>query len=100
MTKEECGKFLNELISFYPNVLRQGTDQRTLFELWNEVLQDAKYTDIHKALIGYFKEDKRGFAPTAGQLIAGGIEDADRESEELDDIYRKTENMLRELEEG
>lgn len=27
-------------------------------------------------------------------------DDADRESEELDEIYRKTENMLRELEEG
>ena len=70
MTKEECGKFLNELIHLYPSSLRQGVDHKTLFELWYEVLCDYDYKKIHSSLIRYFQEDQRGYAPTAGQLTA------------------------------
>ena len=69
MTKSETGKFLNELTALYPNVIRKDSDLKLMAELWDEALKDCKYEDIHKALQDYFRADKKGYVPTAGQLI-------------------------------
>lgn len=69
MTKDESGRFLNELISLYPNLIRPQQSVKMLAELWAEALADQDYEKIHAALIAYFKTDTRGFVPTAAQLI-------------------------------
>lgn len=84
MTKDECGKFLNELISIYPNLLRKEIDLETLANMWFEVLQNEDYTKTHNALAHYFRTDKSGFPPTAGQILPPAkVYMSDEEQEEI-----------------
>jgi len=69
MTREECGVFLNELISLYPSILRPGMNEGRLYALWYEVLEKESFEKTHAALIKFFRADKKGFPPTAGQLF-------------------------------
>ena len=69
MTRKESGVFLNELISLYPNLVRQSSPVKMLAELWSEALKNEEYSQIRAALIKYFKNDTKGYVPTAGQLI-------------------------------
>ena len=87
MTREESGLLLNELISLYPNLVRQSSSVKTLAELWNEALQDKDYAQIHAALIKYFKNDTKGYVPTAGQLIEIADEDIPFAEPYIDDEH-------------
>ena len=69
MTREETGNFLDEIVALYPNVIRKDSDMALMLKLWEEALQDYGYEEIHKALQDYFRNDSRGYVPTAGQLI-------------------------------
>ena len=69
MTRQETGKFLDELTTLYPNVLRKEINMGLMGNLWEEALKDYSYKDIHEALQDYFRGDIKGYVPTAGQLI-------------------------------
>ena len=69
MTANETGIFLNELAALYPNVIRKDSNLKLMANMWNEALQDYGYEEIHNALQAYFRNDTKGYVPTAGQLI-------------------------------
>lgn len=69
MTQQECGDFLDEMIALYPSMMRPGVDQKMLLGLWSELLVDQEYKKAHNALMRYFREDKKGYVPTYGQLF-------------------------------
>lgn len=69
MTKDETGRFLDELVTLYPNSIRKDSNLKLMLKLWEEALKDCSFTDVHQALQAYFKTDTKGYVPTAGQLI-------------------------------
>lgn len=77
MTREETGDFLDELQALYPNVVRQDSNLDLMLNLWEEALKEFSYEDIHKALQDYFRSDRKGYVPTAGQLIELTLPEAD-----------------------
>ena len=68
MTRQETGKFLDELATLYP-MIKRDTDMALMGDLWEEALKDYSYKDVHAALQDYFRSDTKGYVPTAGQLI-------------------------------
>jgi hypothetical protein len=69
MTRDETKKLLKEITVLFPRFMGNDEDKTLKVDLWNEVLQDDTYSEIHDALVEYTRSDNKGFAPTAGQLI-------------------------------
>lgn len=69
MTRDETTRLLTEIAHLFPRFVNTDEDKRLKVDLWNEVLQDETYQEIHDALVEYTRSDNKGFAPTAGQLI-------------------------------
>lgn len=69
MTKKETGQFLDEITVLYPSFVRNDTNMNLVLTMWDEALKRYEYKDMHEALQEYFRTDRKGYVPTAGQLI-------------------------------
>ncbi len=63
MTREEFKNIVKAIRAAYTNT---PIDSQTVFDLWYEMLKDASYTDVTKALAKHIKTNK--FAPTIAEL--------------------------------
>lgn len=69
MTRDEVKTILNEISALYPK-FSNGFENRTLkVDLHYEILKEHSFDEIHKALIQFAVEDRKGFPPSVGQLI-------------------------------
>ena len=67
MTREETLKILMGMQVQYPNF--NPKDKRYTLDLWHKAFEDQNYLEISDALMYFFKNDTKGFAPLPGQLL-------------------------------
>ena len=67
MTREETIKILMVVQAAYPNY--KPPDKTVTVNLWYEMLLDYSYQQVSAAVKAYIRTDKRGFAPSIGDII-------------------------------
>lgn len=68
MERAETAKLLMLISALYPNW--KPTNIALTTEAWSIVMQDYPYHEIEQSLYNFSQENKSGFAPSPGQLIA------------------------------
>ena len=67
MTREETIKILMVVQAAYPNY--KPHDKTVTVNLWYEMLLDYSYQQVSAGVKAYIRTDKRGFAPSIGDII-------------------------------
>lgn len=67
MTREETIKILMVVQAAYPNY--KPHDKTVTVNLWYEMLLDYSYQQVGAAVKAYIRTDKRGFAPSIGDIV-------------------------------
>lgn len=67
MTREETIKILMVVQAAYPNY--KPPDKTVTVNLWYEMLLDYSYQQVSAGVKAYIRTDKRGFAPSIGDII-------------------------------
>lgn len=72
MTELETKNILGIIRTAYPQAYKNMTRQEglNLLSLWQQMLTDADYDAVSDAVRQYIAQDKRGYAPTIGQVVA------------------------------
>lgn len=71
MTKQEAAKIIYTIISVYPNQFKNQSPQilENLTLAWAGALEDYTYEQVSAGLKLYLLNDKKGFAPSPGQVV-------------------------------
>lgn len=69
MTIDDVKTIMNQIALRYPGFVK-GKDKDLMLRTWTEDLKHFNLSQAKEALSAYVQKDKRGFPPTAGQLIA------------------------------
>ena len=92
MTAKETAGILALVREYYPRDI-EASSIAAKVKAWHLALCEYDFDAVKNAVIGFVKQDVKGFAPTPGQLIAqittAGVEDAEAEAQDAWTLVRK-----------
>ena len=92
MTAKETAGILALVREYYPRDI-EASSIAAKVKAWHLALCEYDFDAVKNAVIGFVKQDVKGFAPTPGQLIAqittAGAEDAEAEAQDAWTLVRK-----------
>lgn len=70
MTKKETLNIINVLMSYYPDVFKDMSDEqtKTFIEIWHKSFEDNKYNEVQSAVMDFIQNTTEQFMPKVGQI--------------------------------
>ena len=70
MTKKETLNIINVLMSYYPDVFKDMSDEQTttFIEIWHKSFDDNKYNEVQSAVMDFIQNTTEQFMPKVGQI--------------------------------